>query len=111
MFVVGTALLPVLAFAQADATSILDQVQNILNMVIPIVMTLALLYFFWGLAQYILGAGDEEKCKGGRDMMIWGIIALFVMAAVWGLTGVIAKTFGIRQGTGAPNVQPLIPNN
>ena len=110
MFVVGIALLPVLAFAQADARSILLDIQGILNTVIPIVMTLALLYFFWGLATYILGAGDEEKRKSGRMIMVWGIIALFVMAAVWGLTGVIAKTFGIRQGTGAPPVGPLIPS-
>lgn len=109
MFAVGVAFLPVFAFAQADAGSILLTIQGIFNTAIPIVMTLALLYFFWGLATYILGAGDEEKRKAGRGMMVWGIIALFVMAAVWGLTGVIARTFNIRQGTGAPPVGPLIP--
>ena len=108
-FVAGTVLLPTFALAQ-DVTSIFIKIQEILNVIIPIVMTLALLYFFWGLATYILGgSADEEKRAAGRSMMIYGVIALFVMAAVWGLTGVLANTFGIRQGTGAPPVAPLIP--
>ncbi len=101
MFVVGVALLPALAFAQ-EATSILEKVQSILNLVVPIVMTLALLYFFWGLANYILGAGDEEKRKAGRDMMIWGVIALFVMASVWGLVEVLNNTFLGGRNFGPP---------
>ena len=109
MFVVSLALLPAFALAQTVDT-ILLRVQNILNIVIPIVMTLALLYFFWGLAQYILGTGDEEKRAAGRGMMIYGIIALFVMAAVWGLVGVIGRTFGVSTTGGAPtNSQVLIP--
>lgn len=108
LFALGVVLLPAFAFAQTVNT-ILLQVQNILDIVIPIVMTLALLYFFWGLANYILGTGDEEKRKAGREMMIYGIIALFVMAAVWGLVGVIGRTFNVSTTGGAPNSGNLIP--
>ncbi len=41
--------------------------------------------------------------------MIAGIIALFVMAAVWGLVGVLANTFGVQTGGAAtPPEVPLI---
>ena len=112
MFAVGVALLPVLTFA-ADTGStvgtILFKIQNIFGIVVPVIMTLALLYFFWGLAHYVLGAGDEEKRKEGRSMMIYGVIALFVMAAVWGLVQVLANTFDIQTGGVHPDL-PQIPN-
>ena len=112
MFVIGGALLPVLAFAQVvpnqDVPGILSRIQDIFIIVIPIIMTLALLYFLWGLAHYILGAGDEEKRKAGRDMMIYGIIALFVMAAVWGLVGVLGRTVGVGTGGATPDL-PEVP--
>ena len=110
MFVLGAVLLPAFVSAQATVDSILLRVQNILNIVIPIVMTLALLWFFVGLAKYIAGTGDEEARKGGREMMVYGIIALFVMAAVWGLVGVVGRTFGVQVGGGAPvNSGNIIP--
>ena len=112
MFVVGVALLPALSLAQVvtnqDVPGILSRIQGIFIIVIPIIMTLALLYFLWGLAQYILGAGDEEKRKAGRDMMIYGIIALFVMAAVWGLVGVLGRTVGVGTGGAIPDL-PEVP--
>ena len=109
----GAVLLPALALAQTDVQGILLTVQDILNIIIPIIMTLALLYFFWGLANYILGVGDEEKRKAGREMMIYGIIALFVMAAVWGLVRVVGTTFGVQTNTGAGSVvnpENLLPS-
>ena len=109
MFVVGVVLLPALALS-ATVQSILSNVQEIFSYVIPIIMTLALIYFFWGLANYILGgSGDDTKRAEGRSMMIYGIIALFVMSAVWGLVRVVGNTFNITPGEGPGNSQNLIP--
>ena len=56
-------LLPVLAGAQLTNVqdNIITPIGNIINMLIPIVFALAMLYFFWGLAQYILNSGDSGK--------------------------------------------------
>lgn len=111
VFVVGVTILPMLAFAQTSETvdSILIRIQDIMGVAIPIIMTLALLYFFWGLAQYILGGSvDEEKRAAGRNIMIYGIIALFVMAAVWGLVRVLGNTFNVKTGGSVPEL-PQIP--
>jgi hypothetical protein len=67
-----------------------------------------MLFFFWGLAQYILNSGDPTAQAEGRNKMIWGIVALFVMAAIWGLVKFLGDNLGITQ-QGAPAVGPLIP--
>lgn len=93
----SAAILPSLAFA-ATVGSVLSTIKNILDLLIPIFITLAVLYFFWGLGQYILNSNDSEKKEEGRNIMIWGILALFVMVSVWGIIGVISNTFGIGTG-------------
>ena len=100
---------PSLAFAQVtNGTPSLTNLQTLLNSIktlvgiaLPLVVGLALLGFFWGLMRFIFAAGDEEKRKEGRQIMIYGVIALFVMVAVWGLVGFIAGAFGITTGGSA----------
>jgi uncharacterized protein YhhL (DUF1145 family) len=72
---------------------IINIVAGLINLATPVVVALALLYFFWGLATYILNASDDDGKKKGRDIMIWGILALFVMVSVWGIINVVRDTF------------------
>lgn len=76
-------------------TSLVGNVQEIVDLLIPLVVTLAVLFFFWGLAVFVLNAGDEEKRKEGRNIMVWGIIALFFIVAVWGIVRLLASIFGV----------------
>ena len=86
--------------------SIIVVMRNIVGAALPVVIALAVILFFWGLAMFILHSGDETKRSEGRQIMIWGIITLFVMISVWGLVAVIATTFSITAG--APAV-PQVP--
>ena len=105
-----TLLLPTLVFAQpSEVTGILNTLQYIVDKLVPIVMVLAVLYFFWGLAKYILAAGNEESKASSKTIMIGGIIALFVMASVWGLVGWLGGAVGLRNDR-APNSNDIIPN-
>jgi hypothetical protein len=64
--------------------------------VIPFIFALATVMFLWGAVQFlIMGAGDEEKRTRGKQLMIWGIIALSVMIGVWGLVQIVGNTFNI----------------
>lgn len=49
--------------------------------------------FLYGVQKYILAGADETKLKEGRDMMIYGIIGIFVMVSVWGLVKLVTDTF------------------
>ena len=95
----GLALIPGIAFAQTSGLSIIGNIGDLISAITPVIVALALLYFFWGLAKYILAAGDEAAQAQGRSIMIMGIIALFVIVAVWGLVQVLASTFGVDTGT------------
>src|SRR3989338_9721839 len=92
--------LPFVAFAQdlSNLDSAATQIGQIVNNLIPIAAALALLFFFWGLAVFILAAGDEEKRKSGKQMMIWGVVALFVMATIYGIITWMASLFGVNTG-------------
>ena len=74
-------------------TGFICQLTNLVLTAIPILVALALLFFFWGLAGWVMSAGDAEKAKEGRARMIWGLIALFFIVSVGGVVGVLARTF------------------
>ncbi len=67
--------------------------------IVPLLFTLATLLFVWGVVQYVINADSEEKRTKGRDFMIWGIVALAVMAGMWGLVNIFGTTFNIGNGT------------
>jgi hypothetical protein len=64
--------------------------------VIPLIFALAIASFVWGVVQYVINDTDENKKEKGRDFMIWGIIAITVMVSVWGLVGILGKTFNLN---------------
>ena len=109
----GLFALPLFAFAHSGGPAghhttgglvgVIGTLSQIVNAAIPLIIALAVLYFFWGLAQYILSQGNEEKKGAGRDIMIWGIIALFVMVTVFGLIELLQTTFNVD------NVTPDLP--
>jgi hypothetical protein len=86
-------LFPILTSAN-NMISLISQVQVIINGLIPIVFTLALLAFFWGLAKYLFVEADDAKVQG-KKIMIWGIIALFVMVSIWGIVASLQEIFGV----------------
>jgi len=98
------SLLPTVAFAQTGPINLQNirgaifQVGELINILLPIVVALALLFFFWGLAKFILASGDEEAKDQGKRIMIWGVLALFVMASVWGLVAFFGNLTGVGQG-------------
>ncbi len=89
-------IIPQISFAAfTNVKSLLTQFGGLLSTSITIVFGLALVYFFWGTGQFILNAGDQKKREEGRQKILWGIIALFVMASIWGIVAFIGSTLGI----------------
>lgn len=98
--IAALAFAPVMASAQTlgNLNNLLTSLGRLINSALPIVVALGLLAFFWGLVRYIF----SEKKDESRDLMIWGIVAIFVMVSVWGLVRFIGNAFGIEQGGSAP---------
>jgi len=100
--------LPGVAFAQG-LENILATIRELLDAVVPILIVLALIYFIYGVAKYIMSSGDEDGQKGARNVMIWGIIALFAIVSVWALVGILQTTFTGGNGGSGPDTDLLLP--
>lgn len=98
-------LLPAIAFAQVPTgtylSGILSLITNLIQTATPIVIGLAMLFFLYGLMRFVLAAGNEDAKDTGKRIMIWGIIALFVMVSVWGLVQLLNQETGVAAGGGA----------
>ena len=92
---------PLFAFAQVQAFSIVSRTQQLINQIIPILLIIGTIVFLWGVIMFLTAGADEEKRAGARSLMIYGLIGLFVMVAVWGIVNVLVGFFGVG-GTGVP---------
>ena len=102
-------LFPLEALA-ATVQSVFLTLTDIVNIVSPVLMSVAVAVFLYGVVKYIIAAGDADKEKTARGYIIYGIIGLFVMVAFWGLVTVLSDTFGIDEGAQpiTPDVQPNV---
>ena len=103
---------PVAAFAatcppvNTGIEAVICKIGNILNMVIPVLVVLGVVYFIWGVISYVIGTDEEEK-KSAKGKIIYGIIGLVVIVGIWGLVNIVTNTFGI-QNANTPNL-PKVP--
>lgn len=89
--------------------TLLQTSENILRRIIGILFSLATVIFLWGVIEYMRAGGDEKKIKDARQKITYGIIGLFLMVAVWGIVGVIVKTFGLQNGgVNSPRILPAV---
>ena len=109
VIIVALAFAPALAFAQqlSGIEDLVKSIGRLVELALPIVVGIALLAFFWGLVKFIFAAGDETAKDKGKRIMLWGLIALFVMVAVWGLVKFIANALEID--TGGTIEVPTVP--
>lgn len=69
---------------------------SIINALISILVALAILGFFWGVFRYGFSSDSEEKVQEGKTIMLYGVIALFVMVSIWGILNILTRTFLFR---------------
>lgn len=62
---------------------------------LQLALTLGFLYFAWGVSQYVMATGNAEERLKARHIMIYGLVALFVVFSVWGIVKLIKVALGI----------------
>jgi len=81
--------------AEASVMTLMKSIDKvIINPIIIFMFALAMVYFLYGLVQYLLSPGNEEVHKKSKSVMLWGIIGLFIMTAVFGIMKIILTTVG-----------------
>lgn len=83
--------------AYADFNSTLANINSlIVNPLIALLFALAILYFLYGVVEFIANQENEEKKTKGKSHMIWGIIGITIMMGVWGILNIVLSTLDIK---------------
>jgi hypothetical protein len=89
-------LSPLSVFAIVSVQDFLISGLLLLNQLIYVAFSAALLVFIWGLARFIFHIGGENSSIDGKNLMVWGVIALFVISSIWGIVGFLQQSlFGV----------------
>ncbi len=66
------------------------------TVVIPVIFAFAFIAFIWGVVDhFFLNGGNEVKRKEGRYFILWGILAMVLLFAIWGVVNIMLSTLGI----------------
>ena len=96
---VGLALLALPFLANAvSIQSMLQTAGTILTSLVSFAIGLAVVLFLFGVLKYVTSGDDEGSRADARQLMLWGIVALFVMVSVTGLVGLLTSTTDIQSG-------------
>ncbi len=87
----------IIPHAEANIETFMKSINGlIINPIIIFLFALAMVYFLYGLAQYLLSPDNEEVRKKSKSVMLWGIIGLFIMVAVFGIMKLLISTFDVK---------------
>ena len=68
---------------------------GLINPLITLLFAVATLIFVWGIISYVVGSqGEPAKLQKGKQVMIWGIVGMFVMASAFGIVRLLCDFFG-----------------
>ncbi len=97
------------AFSLASSTfkDVIDEILTIIALLIPILLSLAFLVFFWGLSKFILHSDSKGDVEKGRNYMMWGVIALFILITFRVIIGLIVSDLG----WGSVSITPQFPTS
>lgn len=77
---------------------------GIINPILVLLVAVAILVFFKGLVVFMSKSGDSKSHADGRNLMVWGLIAIFVMVSVFGIIRFAYNDFGFKNPFGLPTL-------
>ncbi|MCA9352003.1 hypothetical protein KC866_01235 [Patescibacteria group bacterium] len=87
-------VVPVYAFAATKLRDVAIKFVDVIGRsLIPLLFSIALALFIWGIVDFIRGADNSETRRKGRQRMLWGILGLLAMIGYISLATVLTNTF------------------
>ena len=90
-----------------DFKGLIGVFMGLIQVALPVITGLAFLVFIWGLVKFIFRIGGDEKAvKDGKNLMIWGLIALFIMLSFMAILAFLYNDIGFSGVFGLPLLPP-----
>jgi len=89
-----------IAYAASDAVPLAISFVEKLKaaIIIPLIMLMlgvAVIYFLWGVFEYVYNSADEGGRTTGKKHMMWGIVGFVVMLSAVAIMNIALGTFGL----------------
>lgn len=82
--------------APTNFRELIDLIVGLIELTLPVLVGLALLAFLWGLVKFIYRVGGDEKAvTDGKNLMLWGLIALFILVSLMGIIAFFQSDLGL----------------
>jgi hypothetical protein len=109
--VLGTLALPMLANAQGvgivsttpqqGVIGLIQFANTALNDVMVLLITAAIVSLFYAIVRYIFSSAGGEAKAGYLNIIMYSVIAIFVMVSIWGIIHLLQATFGVNNSNSA----------
>ena len=82
--------------AYADLNGFIGKVDTtIINPLIFLLFALAIVYFLYGVLEFLMNQENEEKKTSGKSHMLWGVVGIVIMLGVWTILSMVQSTIGV----------------
>ncbi len=92
-FLAQLSLFPLVGEARTVRSIAENIAKFLLGPLLTFLTVLALVLFITGVVEFMRNAENSDARKRGKEKILWGIIALFVMLGFISITGVFTRTF------------------
>jgi lysylphosphatidylglycerol synthetase-like protein (DUF2156 family) len=84
--------------AEASVLTVVKTITRVIvNPFIILLFALATVYFLAGLVKYLLQPDSKEVHEQSKDQMLYGIMGMFIMVAVFGIMRIYLTTINEKQ--------------
>lgn len=102
--------IPLALAAEPDTVDdVLSKIKSeIIVPVISLLFALALVYFLWGVVQFVMNLNSPGDRETGQKHMFWGVIGLAIMLSAFGIVNFVFNTVtdnGKTKGIGDTTIE------
>lgn len=92
--ILASTCAPMIALAAPQTfKELVEYLVTIMNMLVPIIITAALVVYLFGISQSVLDFGGDKGRDKMKAYMFYGILIIFVMVSIWGILNLLQDTF------------------
>ena len=92
LLLISLSVLPFAASADISVEGVFQKGTELAGSIIIFLEVLAVAVFLWGIVKYISASGNPEKRKQAKDLIIYGLIGMFVLVSFIGIIYILQNT-------------------